>query len=80
MTGSGRGTIRLWDTDTGKVHETRVKSSDWDFVSMIAFSCDSLTVASGRGSGTIQLWDVDTGEHRNTLSRTYDLGQQRFLQ
>ena len=62
---SYKGTIRLWNVDTGK-NKTLKGHSDW--VSSLAFSPDGNTLTSGSDDTTIRFWDVDTGENKMILT------------
>ena len=63
--GSGDGTVKLWDVATGEPIATLQGHTDW--VNSVSFSPDGATLASGSGDGTVKLWDVATGEPIATL-------------
>ena len=52
------GTVRLWDTSTGKLLKT-LKGYTYCGNSLI-FSPDSKTIATGHWDGTVLLWDIPT--------------------
>ncbi|KAJ8063245.1 hypothetical protein OCU04_008478 [Sclerotinia nivalis] len=58
--GSGDGTIRLWDTTTNESLQTLKGHSDW--INSVAFSSDGTKIASGSDDRTIRLWDMTTGK------------------
>ena len=65
---SGRGTINLWDTNTGRLKATlnaRAENSRYEPPG-VAYSPDGLTLASASGK-FINLWDTDTGNLKATL-------------
>ena len=64
--GSGDGTIELWEVATGI--NTATLSGHRDVVSSVSFSPDGSVLASGSWDGTIELWEVATGQKRTTLS------------
>src|SRR3954454_10299203 len=63
--GSGEGTVRLWETDTGRQLATLEGHSG--AILGVALSADGQLVASGSGDGTVRLWDTDTGRPEATL-------------
>jgi eukaryotic-like serine/threonine-protein kinase len=65
--GSGDGTIGLWDTASGR-QRLRLKPEPYAVVSAVAFTPDGKTLVSGGWDGLIRLWDADTGQLRATLS------------
>ena len=60
-----RGTVRLWDVNTGRTRQTLGEHTDWDWVDSVVFSPDGQTLAGG--SSDIRLWDVNTGRTLQTL-------------
>ncbi|MFI8529551.1 PQQ-binding-like beta-propeller repeat protein [Streptomyces aquilus] len=60
---TGNGTVRTWDTRTGRLQDTFRVSAE---VSSLAFSPDGHTLATGSPRG-IQLWDLATLQPRTTL-------------
>ncbi|MFC4508579.1 MULTISPECIES: WD40 repeat domain-containing protein [Streptomyces] len=64
-TGSSDGTVRVWDTDSGKTR-TRLRGLSGE-VNSVAFSPDGATIATG-SSYSAWLWDADTGKPRTPLT------------
>jgi RNA polymerase sigma factor (sigma-70 family) len=58
--GSLKGTIRLWDAETGQ--ELRVLSGHTGAAASLAFSPDGKTLASGSWDRSIRLWEVASGK------------------
>ncbi|TDL19688.1 hypothetical protein BD410DRAFT_773626 [Rickenella mellea] len=59
------GAVQLWHTINGvdfKIHEIHSK------LKTVAFSPDSINLASGFDNGTIQLWDIISSAHLCTLN------------
>jgi WD40 repeat protein len=65
LSGSQDATLKLWDTDTGKVLRTFVGHTDG--VNSVAFSPDGTRALSGSWDKTLKLWDVATGTVLRTL-------------
>ena len=63
--GSGDGTIRLWDVATET--NTATLEGHADGVSSVAFSPDGAELVSGSWDGTVKLWDVATETNTATL-------------
>jgi len=59
VSGSGDGTIRLWDVNSGS--ELAVFKGHNDYVLSVAFSPDGSKIVSGSTDHTIRLWDVNSG-------------------
>ena len=57
VSGSGDGTIRLWDLETGT--STKTIADHTDVVYSLSISPNGQTLASGSGDGTIKLWQLD---------------------
>src|SRR5262249_8943896 len=58
--GSGKITIRLWETGAFK-EILHIDGQPWP-IGALAFSPDGTTLAVGREDGHIQLWEVATGK------------------
>ncbi|HEB93882.1 MAG TPA: TIR domain-containing protein, partial [Gammaproteobacteria bacterium] len=65
LSGSGDGTLHLWDATTGKLLRTLERPTGP--VNAVAYSPDGKTLLSGSGDGTLRLWDATTGKLLRTL-------------
>ena len=65
VTGSGDGTLRLWDAVTGSCRQV-LRGHDGQVRSVVV-SSDGRTVVSGGDDGTVRLWDPTTGEALHVL-------------
>jgi WD40 repeat protein len=63
--GSGDGTVKLWDVRTGQLLRTLQGHTSW--VWSVAWSPDGSFIASGSYDHTVKLWDVRTGQLMRTL-------------
>ncbi|WP_330299999.1 nSTAND1 domain-containing NTPase [Streptomyces sp. NBC_00503] len=63
-TGSGDGSVRLWDVATGAMRSTLPQTVK---VGAVAFSPDGRTLATDSDDNTVVLWDVATDSPRHTL-------------
>ncbi len=64
-TGTGQGTLKVWDLDSGEeLHEL---SGHSDSVNAAAISPDGRLAVSGSSDKTIKVWDLDSGEELHTL-------------
>ena len=60
FTGSGDGTVRLWDAEDGQI----VEEGRFDVAGLItdlAFSPDGMLALTSKGDGNLLLWDATTG-------------------
>ncbi|KAL9050626.1 MAG: hypothetical protein Q9162_006522 [Coniocarpon cinnabarinum] len=58
--GSGDGTARIWDCDTGTPFKTLKGHTSW--VLCVGFSPDGRLLATGGMEGTIRIWSAETGD------------------
>ncbi len=65
-TGSGDGTVKLWDPSSGRLLNTL--SGHDNFVLSVSWSPDGTRLASGSADETVKLWDPSSGRLLNTLS------------
>jgi WD40 repeat protein len=64
VSGSGDGTVKLWDTATGR----NIRTFSHYFVLSVAFSPDGRQIVSGSADNTVKLWDTATGRNIRTFS------------
>jgi WD40 repeat protein len=64
------GTIRLWDTQTGRVD--RIFEGHGHEVQALAFQPGGDVLASGGRDGTVRLWSLDTGAQLRELSGPFN--------
>ena len=62
--GGTRGTVMLWDVETGK--DLATLHGHTERIPAVAFSPDGTTIASGLRDGSVKLWNVKTGENTHT--------------
>jgi WD40 repeat protein len=62
---SNNGTIKIWDTGTGKCQQTL--NGHGDIVRSVVFSHDSRQLASASNDRTVKIWDAETGKCLQTL-------------
>jgi ribosome assembly protein 4 len=60
LTGSGDGTARIWDCDTGTPFQTLKGHTSW--VLCVSWSPDASIVATGSMDNTVRLWDPKSGQ------------------
>ncbi len=65
VSGGDDGTVRLWDTATGRELRTLTGHTHW--VWSVGFSPDTTMIVSGGVDGTVRLWDVATGQQIATV-------------
>ena len=63
--GSGDGTVRVWNVATGQAEQSLEGHSDW--VTSFVFSPDGSKVASGSSDRTVRVWNIATGQAEQTL-------------
>ncbi len=66
LSGSEDSTVRLWDTESGKLLHTF--SGHTSSVTAIAFSPDGQKILSGSYDNTVRLWDTESGKLLHTFS------------
>ena len=63
--GSGDGTVKIWDASSGACLQTLEGHSQG--VNSVAFSHDSARFASASEDGTVKIWDASSGDCLQTL-------------
>ena len=66
-TGSYDGTLRLWETETGRHRHTLMLSADPSIFYKVMFSPDGKRFVAGSHDGTVRVWGANTGIHTQTL-------------
>ncbi|KAL1956146.1 hypothetical protein VTO42DRAFT_7581 [Malbranchea cinnamomea] len=64
VTGSGDGTARIWDCDTGTPAHTLKGHTSW--VLAVSWSPNGAIIATGSMDNTVRLWDPKTGKALGT--------------
>src|SRR5262249_13670773 len=65
-TGSWDGTIKLWDSSSGKIVRT-IGTAGSAVIHSVAFSRDGTTLAAGGDSQDVELWQVPEGKEKGTF-------------
>jgi WD40 repeat protein len=91
LSGSGDGTVKLWDVATGQVIRTFVAAGEetsslrqrayetfFESVTSVAFSPDGMRVLAGSNDHKIRLWEAATGRLLRTFT-TKVMGQVRCV-
>jgi len=73
VTASGDGTIRVWDTESGK----ELRSMKGYGIS-VAFSPDGTKIVTAGGQENVQIWDANSGKQLRKLERRRSLGDRIF--
>ena len=61
VSGSGDGTARIWDSDTGTPFKTLKGHTSW--VLCVSYSPDGELLATGSMDSTVRIWSAKTGDH-----------------
>jgi len=69
----GKGTIKLWDIETGKLIRTITIQDDDLGVTSIAFTSDGKYLLSGTGNGPARLWETASGDYVRSFSGHFQL-------
>ncbi len=74
MTGNFLGTVRLWDTTSGRLIRSFVprRPDDRQYVSGIGFSAKANLVVSNDRYGVISIWRASTGQLLRTIGKSTD--------
>ena len=65
LSGDNARFVHFWDAETGR-HKHTLKHTPT--VISMAFSPDSISLATGCSDGSVHFWDAETGRHTQTLS------------
>src|SRR5262249_44706273 len=78
-TGTGPGTLRLWDLETGKTRDIFTGAGAVNYPESVAFSPDGKSVAAAIcAPGTVKVWDVSRGDLKATLEHEDGLNTVAF--
>src|SRR6516162_11655030 len=72
-TGSGDGTVHLWNPATGRPAGKTIQTGSVFGVPAVAFSPDGTLLATGGGDGTVRLWNPATGQPASALLQATSL-------
>ncbi|KAK9378685.1 WD40-repeat-containing domain protein [Kockiozyma suomiensis] len=73
VTGSGDGTARIWDTDTGTPISVLKGHDKW--VLCVAWSPEADVIATGSMDSSVRIWDIKTGKQLGNAMR----GHSKFV-
>ena len=77
VSGSGDGTVRVWDADTGAELHCLRGHAGW--VKSVAFDPQGRRIVSGSDDGTVRVWDAATGTELHCLRGHDGMGHEHGL-